>query len=92
MKHTVSEYAEKYGADPSKLVNEHYMSDEVSSLETDDDETKEDWDDRMVMFFGLTDEMTRRAGLKEVKFLERVIPNWRSSEVSVFLLSFLDII
>ena len=55
------------------------MSDEVSCPDSDDEDDKEDWIEKMALLWGTNQ---RRANdLREVKFLEVVKPNWRSEKV-----------
>jgi len=74
----VPTYINKHGKDPTPLIYQEHMSDEVSGPE-DDEESQDDWKVRMARASGIlvpTDEAIGR-----LKFLEVVEPGWRSSEV-----------
>ena len=60
----------KYGIDLSVLINEDHILDDVLSLETDGDETQEDWEDHMASILDLSREA--RENLQEVSFLKKV--------------------
>jgi hypothetical protein len=74
----VPTYINKHGKDPTPLIYQEHMSDEVSGPE-DDEESQDDWKVRMARVSGIlvpTDEAIGR-----LKFLEVVEPGWRSREV-----------
>ena len=83
MNYAIPEYIEQYGIDPSILLNEHHLSDEVSGPDTDSEEMQQGWEDRMAICWGLTKEAARKP--RAVKYHETIQPRWRSSAVSFVL-------
>ena len=59
------------------------MSDEASCPESDDEDDKEDWTQKMALIWGTNERRAR--DLRGVKFLEVIKPNWRSDKVCLII-------
>ena len=75
----VDAYIAQFGADPTSLVQEPYMSDEASGPE-DEDEDEDEWKQRMATESHLGEGWEDRLGA--LNFRELIKPEWRSEEVS----------
>lgn len=73
----VPAYIERYGVNPTILLDEKHMSDEASKPEDDSGETKEEWKIRMGGYLNISSS----TALAKIKFLEVIKPEWRSEEV-----------
>ncbi|KAJ7744274.1 hypothetical protein DFH07DRAFT_749550 [Mycena maculata] len=78
----LQEYAERHGLDLGflkVLIDEQFLSDEVSGPEDDSGESKDAWRVRMAAAAGLP---TAPDALKKLHFLEVLVPDWRSKAYS----------
>ncbi|KAJ7760253.1 hypothetical protein DFH07DRAFT_1022022 [Mycena maculata] len=81
----IERFAALYGIDPKALkmaLHEQYLSDEVSGPEEESGETKAAWTVRLAAAAG---KPLSPAALKNIHFLEVLVPTWRSDDYSTLI-------
>ena len=73
----IPKYIELYDWDPSQLLCESHMSDDVSGPKAEEEELRDDWKARMARERDLLPGIE----IMKFKFLETVKPEWRSEKV-----------
>ena len=72
-------YEELIGADPTPFIDAAYMTEEVSGIETNDEEKKKEHLEAIQDAAGLTGDEIRNG----VEVFEQAHPTWRSEMVSI---------